>query len=527
MDGDVKILIRLSRAYNIPVRKSENTRSSAVPESTCSLLRVSSSRHLLKPPCTTDPLSEVNVCPFIEVSFQNTTYQTSMAHGSHPCWNEELQMDFKSPGGDYTYAALSKIKDKIYINIFDEAVIEKHEDNCLRGCSTHSYTKKNWLGSVAFPFTALLHQSKVTGQEDEKLLQIAYSFKKYCKSIFPQRRIITTVFDTEGKSVFITRYIKALNPPEELLVAYVDDLESTFDLVPRFVSLIPCLSDLVDMEDSYDACHCWMTSEQCIMWGIGSKEDHAVLLCNYFLYLGKKAWVLLGTSVLEGPVSYVMTLENVDYFLWNPMNGQCYKQFDIFCPLRCVDCLINEENVWFNIQHNNSPMCVNFDISKEMFWKPLLTNNYQRMKQPTVQPAEIHYLSTNKSMVQELEKRVERSLKNKIMEWRSKHPTRWNRQWSAVFKKILPNLEINYSNTLSKKDLKDLFREYRFYWNVAGFPLQLPYTDIETITDAVYRTGVHTTEIPNTEFALTVYIHPYPNNILSVWIYIASLVRYH
>ncbi|XP_030060823.1 LOW QUALITY PROTEIN: protein CC2D2B [Microcaecilia unicolor] len=548
MDGDVKILVRISRAYNIPVRKSENSRS--------------------------------NVCPFIEVSFQDTTYQTSMAHGSHPCWNEELQMDFKSPGGDYTYAGLTKIKDKIYINIFDEAVIEKHEDNCLRGCSTHSYTKKNWLGSVAFPFTALLHQSKVSGTfqvntppvllgytwnetymvpneensdqdrmenslltifttiepyilavgrdlekfiNDEKLLQIAYSFKKYCKGIFPQRRIITTVFDTEGKSVFVTRYIMKLNPPEELLAAYADDLEPSFDLVPRFVSLIPCFSDIMDLDDSYDACQCWMTSEQFITWGVGSKEEHAVLLCNYFLYLGKKAWVLLGTSVLEGPVSYVVTLENVEYFLWNPMNGHCYKQFDIFCPLRSVDCLINEENIWFNTQHNNSPMSVNFDTSKETVWKPLLTKTLQCIKQPTIQPEKINYLPTNKSMVQELEKRIERSLKNKIMEWRAKHPTRWNRQWSTIFKKSLSNLELNYSSTLSKKDLKDLFREYR----VSGFPLQLPYSDLQTITDAVYRTGVHTTEIPNTEFALTVYIHPYPNNILSVWIYIASLVRYH
>nr|XP_033799287.1 protein CC2D2B isoform X1 [Geotrypetes seraphini] len=477
MDGDVKILIRISRAYNIPVRKSDNSRTSAVPEPTCSLLRVSSSRHLLKPPHTTDPLNEVNVCPFIEVSFQQTTYQTSMAHGSHPCWNEELQMDFKSPGGDYTYAGLTKIKDKIYINIFDEAVIEKHEDNCLRGCSTHSYTKKNWLGSVAFPFTALLHQSKISGtfqvntppvllgytwnetymvpneensdqdlienslltifatiepyilavgrdlekeneisplwlvtdHEDEKLLQIAYSFKMYCKSIFPQRRIITTIFDTEGKSVFVTRYIMKLNPPEEVLVAYADDLEPSFDLVPRFVSLIPCFSDVMDIDDNYDDCQCWMTSEQFITWGVGSKEEHAVLLCNYFLYLGKKAWVLLGTSVLEGPVSYVVTLENIEYFLWNPINGHCYKQFDIFCPLRSVDCLINEENIWFNIQHNNAPMSVNFDTSKETFWKPLLTSSWQRIKQPTMQPEKIDYLPTNKSMVQELEKRLQDS----------------------------------------------------------------------------------------------------------------------
>jgi hypothetical protein len=34
---------------------------------------------------------------------------------------------FSSPGHDYSFSSLSKIKDNIHINIFDEVVIEKHE----------------------------------------------------------------------------------------------------------------------------------------------------------------------------------------------------------------------------------------------------------------------------------------------------------------------------------------------------------------------------------------------------------------
>lgn len=37
----------------------------------------------------------------------------------------------------------------------------------------------------------------------------------------------------------------------------------------------------------------------CISLAIGNKEEHAILLCNFFLYFGKKALVTLGTSVLE------------------------------------------------------------------------------------------------------------------------------------------------------------------------------------------------------------------------------------
>ena len=39
---------------------------------------------------------------------------------------------------------------------------------------------------------------------------------------FPKREFKTTVVDINGKSVFLTRYFKALKPPEEL----VNDQES-------------------------------------------------------------------------------------------------------------------------------------------------------------------------------------------------------------------------------------------------------------------------------------------------------------
>lgn len=52
------------------------------------------------------------------------------------------------------------------------------------------------------------------------------------------------------------------------------------------------------------------------------------------------------------------------------------------------------------------------------------------------------------------------------------------------------------------------------------------YTDVQSVIDAVYQTGIHSSEFPQTEFALAVYIHPYPSNILSVWVYLASLARH-
>ncbi|XP_038171998.1 protein CC2D2B [Arvicola amphibius] len=579
-DGDIKILVRILRAYNIPTRKKITHRTWG----TSTYLRSSMSRHrhqeAIKSIASNDFLNEGTVHPFIEVSFQHTVYQTNTASGSHPCWNEEIKVDFISPGHDYSFSSLSKIKDNIHINVFDEVVIEKHEDHCLKSCSAHSYIQKNWLGSVSFPFSALLQQSEISGtfqvnippvllgytwsntyvppredysgqnpkectflnifatiepqisyitfnpkldefSDEIDILQRAQTFARNCKAMFPNRRVVTTVFNGEGMQVFVTRYIKALNPPQQLLDIFLQDSNATLDLIARFVSLIPFTTETFDENDGFDI---WMTSECCISLAIGSKEEHAILLCNFFLYFGKKALVLLGTSVLEGHVAFVLTQETGESLLWNPSTGQCHKQFDPFCPLQSVDCLFNDRNVWFNIEQNNTPMAVHFDYSKESFWKQLLPKDFPGTKAQSVQPEEIIYSDTNKSMVEDLKSRLERALKCKMMEWRPKHPTRWNRQCTSVLRQILPKLEF-YSGSFASFEDSELERLLQFYW-VTGFPIQMPYTDVQSVIDAVYQTGIHSSEFPQTEFALAVYIHPYPNNILSVWVYLASLVRY-
>lgn len=59
--------------------------------------------------------------------------------------------------------------------------------------------------------------------------------------------------------------------------------------------------------------------------------------------MSKNRWHL--PLQIQGKVAYVATQENGEYFLWNPLSGLCYKQFDAFCPLQSADCLISWENV--------------------------------------------------------------------------------------------------------------------------------------------------------------------------------------
>ncbi len=72
--------------------------------------------------------------------------------------------------------------------------------------------------------------------------------------------------------------------------------------------------------------------------------------------------------------------------------------------------------------------------------------------------------------------------------------------------------------------------KYKFIFSfafpqVCGFPLHSAFTDVETLVEALASTGVHLNREPGVEFALAVYVEAYPNTVMSVWVYVASMVR--
>ena len=59
--------------------------------------------------------------------------------------------------------------------------------------------------------------SQFESMESECLLQEADSWLAEVEKKFPKRNFIVTVVSLEGVAIFVTRYIKPLKPPAEIL----------------------------------------------------------------------------------------------------------------------------------------------------------------------------------------------------------------------------------------------------------------------------------------------------------------------
>ena len=299
-------------------------------------------------------------------------------------------------------------------------------------------------------------------------------------------------------------------------------------MVAWFVSLIPRVPANAYFPGLTDI---WPTSEQVLSMMAGSEAEHAVLLANYLTGLGRTAYLVLGRGVPEGRTAYVLTVEENGHWLWNAVTGERFSTNETFLPLSAVHCVVSGSNMWANLQAGDSPARLRWQLNSSTDWLPLFSSGAATAAPPSLQPDRLALSPADHRGAKQLKERIEKTLRNSLMNLRKKinMRTSLNFQGKAVLAKLLPGLEAarlspSPGRALGQEHLAELQRIMASH-KLCGFPLHFAYSDLESIVEAVRGTGVHLCREPGAEFALAVAVEPYPATAMSVWVYVASMVR--
>ncbi len=495
---DIKILLSVVRAYDVPVRSDQDP--IAQPASTSQTIGQFK-----------DGPQESSVYSYVEAQFQDESSRTTVSIGPNPAWNQELKLTFKSPNNDYSPETLNRVRDCLHLHLFDEVKIDLKEDTAgdNDGVSEiHQRIEKKWLGSLSIPFSSLYKNTRIEGtfklhsppillgyersgivgglltastdqaslglgggltknlknatylniyvtlqpalivpepvkekldcDEPESVIQHCLSWTEDFSLRFPNRKIHPLVADVTGKSVLMTRFFKSIKPPKEFSESLAGEAKSLS--IAWFVSLIPYLPSNALFPGLQNI---WPTCDQIIHMMVGSEVEHALLLCNFFTSLGKKTFLVLGQGVPEGDTVYVLTVEESgEHRFWNPMTGEHYAANETFCPLESVAAVANESNIWANVQLSDKPSRLKWDFAQSGDWLPLFGGNVSNPGLPSIQPSELVYAQKDHRAAKQLRERIERSLRDNLMNLRKKmnQRTTMNFQGNAILRKLLPSL---------------------------------------------------------------------------------------
>ncbi|KAI6651744.1 Coiled-coil and C2 domain-containing protein 2A isoform X2 [Oopsacas minuta] len=573
---ELNLVLRVLQGYNFPTRVIEPDKPGPrLGRTLAGQWRESSSAHvstmmseIQEDISEDDTPNETN--PFIEIRFQGTTYRTKQSLGVNPCWNEELIIKFHTPVPTSTFSADSLLSstDILYFNAFDLVRVDALEDERLRANTIKERLQYRWLGSFQIPFHTILVNSRVDGtfkmqapkmlfgyeradrlddtdmqlsmfitldplikphrsiyatqldKDDKKQIE---KFKHETDSLgnnFPDREYTVSVCDIDGRQVIVNRYISPLNPPESLLSQEDPCNLKSLQRISRFVSLIPFLPDSQCLEGLSDV---WVPAEEFLKLRCGDEEEHATLLLNYFLFLDIEAWLVLGFGIPEGSTSYVLSRDkrSRSFCLWNPSNGERFAPSDVNCPLLHIYTVLSAKKIHFNIQSSTKPSDIIFDFSNSRKWKTCVVA--EGIPQNSLQPSELVYTPPDLAKASQLQDTIQHRLQHRIEKWRSRMPTHWNRYASDMLNEQLIKCEESYPH-IPEFELKQAFEALFTTFQIVGFPIHLTPTSLKGIEEQVYTTGIHTCQEPGVEYVLACYVHPYPSDVHSIWIYLATMV---
>lgn len=366
--------------------------------------------------------------------------------------------------------------------------------------------------------------------ESEDLRKHIKKWSSEVRSLYPRRFVDPLICTEEGKRICITRLLESVPLP-------IDVAENLVTISKRFVSLISLVKPTFNPMSGFDGI--WLNNRRILEGNICSPKDLGILLACYFINIGVNCWVVLGNGYPQYEVAYILyksQANSIDFSLIDPCTGKTYSTNDVICPLLQIKAVFNQSNFYSNIQRETRIAFTNFDFKDSSCWMPLFS---RRGYAPTGGFQEEDYIYRDPLKATEIQKNIERKIMKKINSWRSMRKTVWNRGFHSSMFNILRNLEADTTYDLPPENylerIQGDFPGYKvclfvqrffliFFFQIFGFTLNFPYSNLSAISDRIRSTGIHLNMHKEVEFATAVYIHSYPNNIMSVWVFLLSAI---
>jgi coiled-coil and C2 domain-containing protein 2A len=543
---------------------------------------------------------------YAEITFQGKTVRSKCVGGKSPQFGQNFHIKLNPDGIEGTSLSprnLVTIQDEVHIALFDK--VEMHTSmqstRSARRRDPTLRTESRFLGSFSIPFTTIYLNSQISGlvpiekpifnfaynsqfadDDDAKLrimmttqpalqhpvddetpptigeeVAIARRVDVFVRRLKKRQRlqgrnIKCMAQNIHQESLLITRFIHIQNPPPALDGR---GRMKTVESVVRYVSLIPFIDDWQAFQGETEV---WCTSKEFLELRAGDWEEHALLLLNYMLYLDRsnsafEHFLVLGNAIPEGETVYVMRRKTGaikaggedfdDIMLYDASSGKSYSASDSSMPLLSIGMLINEDNLWANIQDHEQPHLMLFDLQNKKQWRPFFDEKFTKPDLSTCQQEDLAYSPINFEQAERMESEITETLQQDLRQCREdefgKHGglskrggvyTRFDQSVAKAMKGTLEYLEKcsrgeedyveeTYRQTLqSVKGLQGLASK-----NVHGFPVNTMFTDFKSLTEKVRATNIHLTEADDVRFSLSVRVFPYPQEVYSIWVFLLSI----